>query len=251
MMARSREFSLMSLLLIPIGIALNFVLGALAKTLNLPIFLDSVGTILAAILGGPIVGGITGLLGVLSIASFAPAAVVWSLQAALIGVVAGLLARFGWFRGSRIVVSTLIIVAMSVALSAIISIAVFGGFDGYGISVLRAALIEAGFSMPAAVVTTSAVAELIDKSLSVAVPMLVIAGMSDRFLNKFPNGPHLRTLKTESVPTTTASADALAATTAETATTETTRAGVDEVATDEPGATYGSYGSYDDPADPR
>lgn len=191
-----RAFPLMGLLLIPIGIALDFVIGSLAKALNLPIFLDSVGTVLAAVLGGPVVGGITGLLGVLSLSAFAPAAVVWSLQAAAIGVVTGLLARFGLFRGvKRIVISTLVIIVLSVALSATISYLVFGGFDGYGIGVIRAALVESGMSLPASIVITSTVVELIDKSISVALPMVVIGLMSDRFLNKFSNGPRLRDLQ--------------------------------------------------------
>lgn len=196
-MPNQRQFPMMSLVLIPIGIALNFVLGALAKQLNLPIFLDSVGTVLAGVLGGPWVGAITGFLGVLSISAFAPSAVVWSLQAAVIGLVAGLLAYLGWFKGvQRIIVSTLIIIVLSVALSSIISYLVFGGFDGYGIGVLRAALVEMGLSLPLAIFVTSAVAELIDKSISVAVPMIVIGLMSDRFLNKFANGPKVRDLKT-------------------------------------------------------
>lgn len=231
---------MMSLLLIPIGIALNFALGATAKALNLPIFLDSVGTILAAVLGGPIVGGITGLLGVLAISSFAPTAVVWSIAGGLIGVVAGLLARFGWFRGVKVVLATLVIILLAVTLSAVISIAVFGGFDGYGISVIRAGLVEAGFSMPVAVVLTSAVAELIDKSLSVLVPMLVVAAMSDRFLNKFPNGRFLRHLKT--VPATGAATRRGAVDVHRDA----TSTAVADDADDATDGEYGSYGSYGD-----
>lgn len=231
-----REFPIMSLLLIPIGIALNFVIGSLAKQLQLPIFLDSVGTILAAVLGGPIVGAVTGFLGVLSISAFAPSAVVWSVQAGIIGLVTGLLARFGWFKGvRRIIVSTLIIIALSVALSAIISYLVFGGFDGYGIGVIRGLLVEAGLSLPTAIVVTSAVAELIDKSISVAVPMIVIGLMSDRFLNKFSNGPRLRNFVQ---PTATASP----APTAPAAPTGTTTP-----VADEPPRRTGGYGSYSDP----
>jgi len=230
----------MSLLLIPIGIAINFALGALAKTLNLPIFLDSVGTILAAVLGGPIVGAITGFLGVLSISAFAPSAVVWSFQAAFIGLVAGLLARFGWFRGwGKTIVSTLIIILLSVALSATISYVVYKGFDGYGIGVIRAALEKAGWSKPLAILTTSAVAELIDKSISVALPMIVVGLMSDRFLNKFPNGPHLRHLETapavERAPRTT--------------TTTTGPGGATSAPASRADGTTGGYGSYDEPVD--
>ena len=214
-----REFPLMSLLLIPIGIALNFVIGALAKALNLPIFLDSVGTILAAVLGGPIVGAVTGFLGVLSISAFAPAAVVWSFQAGVIGLIAGLLARYGWFKGAaKVTISTAIIIGLSVLGSAVISYVVYGGFDGYGIGIIRAVLVEAGVSLPVAIIVTSAVAELIDKTISVVVPMLVIGFMSDRALSKFVNGPKLRDLKVAEI--------------------------VDEIETTEPSS--GAYGSYGD-----
>ncbi len=238
-----REFPLMSLLLIPIGIALNFLIGSLAKALNLPIFLDSVGTVLAAVLGGPVVGGITGLLGVLSLSAFAPAAVVWSLQAATIGVVTGLLARFGWFRGvKRIVVSTLVIIVLSVALSATISYLVFGGFDGYGISVVRAALVESGLSLPASIAITSTVAELIDKSISVALPMVVIGLMSDRFLNKFSNGPRLRDLQGRRDVS---ASDADMNTTDDPMVQDPAVQPAPGTRESQPGG-YGSYGSYDD-----
>ena len=39
---------------VAIGIALNLALGHAASFLNLPIFLDSVGTVLAAVLAGPV-----------------------------------------------------------------------------------------------------------------------------------------------------------------------------------------------------
>lgn len=194
----ARRFSLISLLLIPSGIALNFVLGSLAKALNLPIFLDSVGTILAAILGGPLVGAVTGFLGVLSISLFAPSAVVWSLQAGAIGAITGLLAMAGWFRGlGRTTASTLVIIVASVAGSSIISYLVFGGFDGYGIGVVRAVLVNSGMPLTLAIFITSLVAEVIDKTISVAVPMIVVGRMSDRMLNLLPMGPRLRQLRTE------------------------------------------------------
>lgn len=190
-----REFPLMSLLLIPIGIALNFVIGSLATWLKLPIFLDSVGTVLAAVLGGPIVGAVTGFLGVLSISAFAPSAVVWSLQAGVIGFITGLLASYGWFKGvAKVAVSTTIIIGLSVLGSTVISYLVYGGFDGYGIGLIRAVLVESGVSLPVAIIVTSAVAELIDKTISVVVPMLVIGFMSDRALSKFVNGTKLRNL---------------------------------------------------------
>ena len=94
-----QDFSTMTLVLIPVAIVLNIVVGQIASSLSLPIFLDSIGTVLIALLAGPWVGALTGLLtnliwGLISdpiTAAFAPVAMV-------IGLVAGLLARAGLFR---------------------------------------------------------------------------------------------------------------------------------------------------------
>ncbi len=60
-MAR-RQFSSQSLVLIVIAIAINMVGGQLISMLKLPIFLDSIGTLISAVLLGPVVGMLTGLL---------------------------------------------------------------------------------------------------------------------------------------------------------------------------------------------
>lgn len=92
-MARS-HFSSQALVLIVISIAINMIGGQLASMVKLPIFLDSIGTLISAVLLGPVIGMLTGLLtnllwGLLTdpiAAAFAPVAMV-------IGLVAGCLAR--------------------------------------------------------------------------------------------------------------------------------------------------------------
>jgi len=197
--AGGKPIGLLSLLLIPVGVALDFAFSALNQALKLPLFLDSVGHILAGMLGGPVIGGITGFLGVLTNSTFQPAAVVWSFQGATIGVVVGLLAQAGMFKNwRRAIISALIVIAASATLSSIISLVVYGGIDGYMISFIRALLVnQFGWSMTSAVVGTSVVIELIDKTISVGLPFLVVTMMSNRLLNQFVTGPKLRELKTE------------------------------------------------------
>ena len=55
-------FSTRILVLMAIGIALNMALGQLVAMLKLPVFLDSLGTMLVAVLCGPWIGGLTGLV---------------------------------------------------------------------------------------------------------------------------------------------------------------------------------------------
>ncbi|MCL2652642.1 MAG: hypothetical protein FWD63_02485 [Propionibacteriaceae bacterium] len=195
-----QPIGLLSLLLIPVGVALDFALAWVNNTLKLPLFLDSVGHILAGMLGGPVIGGITGFLGVLTNSAFQPAAIVWCFQGATIGVVVGLLAQAGMFKNwRRAIISGLIVIATSATMSSILSLVIFGGIDGYTISFVRAALTNMGWSMTSAVVVTSVIVELIDKTISVGLPFLVIVGMSNRLLNQFVTGPKLRELKTETI----------------------------------------------------
>src|SRR5664280_3570184 len=59
----SRQFTTRTIVLIPIAIAINISLGFTVQTvLKLPIYLDSIGTILVGVLAGPIAGALTGVL---------------------------------------------------------------------------------------------------------------------------------------------------------------------------------------------
>ena len=56
----SRQFSTRVIVLMPVAIAINIVLGYTVQTvLKLPIYLDSIGTILVGVLAGPIAGALT------------------------------------------------------------------------------------------------------------------------------------------------------------------------------------------------
>jgi energy-coupling factor transport system substrate-specific component len=99
----SRQFTTRVIVLIPIAIALNIVLGYITQTvLRLPIYLDSIGTILVGVLAGPIAGAATGaatnliwqyapVIGGGTIGPFA-------ITAAVIGFLAGLWGYLGIFR---------------------------------------------------------------------------------------------------------------------------------------------------------
>ena len=57
------QFDTRTIVLIPIAIAINIILGqTVAAVLKVPIYLDSIGTILVAVLAGPIAGAVTGAL---------------------------------------------------------------------------------------------------------------------------------------------------------------------------------------------
>ena len=99
------RFDTRTIVLIPIAIAINIVLGqTVSAALKVPIYLDSIGTILVGVLAGPIPGLVTGLLANLIWTYVLPApfhsdyAAPFAVVAAEIGFVSGVFAQFGFFR---------------------------------------------------------------------------------------------------------------------------------------------------------
>jgi hypothetical protein len=101
----SRQFSTRTIVLIPIAIAINIILGqTVAAALKVPIYLDSIGTILVGVLAGPLAGALTGGLANLIWTYILPApfhsdyAAPFFIVAVEIGLLAGIFGRFGFFR---------------------------------------------------------------------------------------------------------------------------------------------------------
>src|SRR6185295_19367121 len=97
---RSRDFSTATIALIPVAIAINIAVGAIVSGLRLPIYLDSIGTVLVGALAGPWAGALTGIL----------ANLIWSLlpvpggagpTAAFFAPVAGVIGLMAGFWASR------------------------------------------------------------------------------------------------------------------------------------------------------
>jgi hypothetical protein len=101
----SRQFTTRTYLLMAIGIAVNVILGqTVAAALKIPIYLDSIGTILVGVLCGPVAGAVTGGLGNVLWSYVIPPpfqyqpAAAFAITAVAIGVIAGLAGRAGFLR---------------------------------------------------------------------------------------------------------------------------------------------------------
>ena len=184
------QFTLMAILLIPIGVAINLLGGTLAKQLQMWIFLDSIGTFLVAMLAGPVIGLITGGLSVVLLSIQDPTLLPWAILAAAMGLVVGLLAQQGFFtRWGGIVAGIVIVVAASVLVSVLMSIYLYGGFTTSGISIFTGILHDnMGLPLGLSVTISHVLGETVDKVISILVPVFVIRALSKRTLLKFPLG---------------------------------------------------------------
>ncbi|CAM3936781.1 ECF transporter S component [Paracoccus yeei] len=190
----SNRFSTRNLVLVAIGIALNLALGQAASFLNLPIFLDSVGTVLAAVLAGPVIGGLTGLLtnllwGLLQ----GPTAAFFAPVAMMIGVAAGLLARAGLFRTWWQAAISGAVIAVALAVVAVpIRIYLFGGVTGSGADFAVAYLLKVGESLFGSVLITVIGTNLVDKIVTALLVWGILRGLPTRAVGDWPFLAHSR-----------------------------------------------------------
>lgn len=101
----SGQFGTRTLVLMPVAIAINIVLGAaVANAIKLPIYLDSIGTIFVGVVAGPLAGALTGFLANVLWSYVIPApfqygpAAAFAVVAAVIGLMAGIFGRIGALR---------------------------------------------------------------------------------------------------------------------------------------------------------
>ena len=183
-----KDFNTMTWALIPVAIAINIAMGQLVALLRLPVYLDSIGTMLVAAICGPWAGALTGALSntVWGIA-INPDALPWWPVAFLIGLVTGYCAKGGLFKSWWKVVVTGFLVALTAALSSVpISLIIYGGITTGGTGLLTAFLVESGRGMVQAVFASSFLVEPVDKITTAMLAFAIAQGLSKRFLARFP-----------------------------------------------------------------
>ena len=72
MKSLKNDFSLMSSLLIPVAVAINFTGSFIASSLKLPLFLDAIGTVFISLIAGPWVGSVTAVITSIATGGFNP-----------------------------------------------------------------------------------------------------------------------------------------------------------------------------------
>ncbi len=183
------KIGMMTVLLIPICIAINFVGGQIVALLKLPIYLDVIGTILAGALAGPIAGAIVGLVTNLVLGLTNPVMIPYALVNVAVGLIAGLCAMKGGFKSFKGAFLTSLAIWAIVQITAVpITVLVFGGVAGGGASVITGFFLAAGKGIWEAVFGSSVIAETIDKLISTFIVFFIIKRINASTLLKFKLG---------------------------------------------------------------
>lgn len=177
-----------TLALVPAAVAINLVIGRLVAEIGLPVYLDTVGTMLATALGGLGAGIAAGLLSQLLSGlfsgyqwlAFAPIQVIIALATWLAARRAGfraVLPSVGWglFTGT-----------VAGAVSAVISWILFRGVTATGVTALVSLLNGMGIPLDRAVLAASLATDLADKAASFALVGFLLLSLPRRMRARFP-----------------------------------------------------------------
>jgi energy-coupling factor transport system substrate-specific component len=162
-----------------LAVCINLIGGQIALMFRLPIYLDSIGTMLIGALCGPLYGMLPNLL---SGMIFGMTTDVYSLYYAPVGMIVGLMSGLVWKKRSAgawwLPLAALGITIPGTLLSSTITALLFGGITSSGSTILVQLLAKTPLSMTASVFIVQIITDYVDRVISL---ILVI-----RLLNVLP-----------------------------------------------------------------
>lgn len=188
------DFSLMALVLIPVGVSINVVGYQMSQILKLPIFVDQIGTILVSMITGPWVGMVTGLLGNVVNGMIYPTAFGYAVVSMLIGFVSGFFSRWRWYTNIvGVVIGCALLNVVSSVSAAVVTVFMFGGVTGAGTDLLTAAFVASGQALWNSVLTTNVISGTVNTIVNFAIAWIIVRRIPDRFLVKLNYGlPYIK-----------------------------------------------------------
>lgn len=180
-----KEFTTQAWVLIPIGVGINIVGSLINTALKLPLFLDSIGTILGGVLVGPWVGAVIGLLTnvILAIVSN-PVALPYAIVNVIIGLLTGFFAKRGFYVSvPKLIIASFVVAVLSSLSAAPITAGLFGGVTGSGKDAITAYMLATGQNMFKAALTGDAIAGIADKIISSLLVFFIAKGLPRRYVD--------------------------------------------------------------------
>lgn len=161
-----------------IAIAANIVLGIITSLLKLPFYLDTLGTILTAVLIGPLPGALVGALtNIITGFIYSMRDIPFALVSIAVALITGFIAKKFKFNLITSIVTGLILSVVAPLIGTPIGIALYGGLTGTVSDVIVMALKNAGASLFTASFVTKIGNNLIDKVGTCLIAYLLIISL--------------------------------------------------------------------------
>ncbi len=169
-----------------ICVAMNIVLGIITSALGIPLYLDTLGTVLSAAIIGPVPGIIVGALSnIITGLMYSVSDIPFCLVNMAVGLIVGLVAKKFKFTIVSAVITGLVLSFVCSAIGTPIGIYVYGGLNGSASDVLVMSLVQAGKDIFQASFLRNVGSNLIDKIGTCIVGWALIRAIPMRFLENF------------------------------------------------------------------
>ena len=180
-------FTTTAWVLIPVAIGINLIGRFFTQTLNLPLFLDTIGTTMAAFLAGPWVAAVAGVLTNLVIGlTLEATSIPFGIVNAAIGIVAGFMAAYGFLRSTgKIILTMLALTAITIITAMPLVVLVFEGVSGSGVDAVTGFFAASGRNMVESVLGQQLLTTPGDKVLTVLLAFALIKGVPQRYRPPF------------------------------------------------------------------
>lgn len=180
-------FTTTAWVLIPVAIGINLIGRFFTQTLNLPLFLDTIGTTMAAFLAGPWVAAVAGVLTNLVIGlTLEATSIPFGIVNAAIGIVAGVMAAHGFLRSTgKIILTMLCLTAITIITAMPLVVLVFEGVSGSGVDAVTGFFAASGRNMVESVLGQQLLTTPGDKVLTVLLAFALIKGVPQRYRPPF------------------------------------------------------------------
>lgn len=173
--AVNMKFTTAKIAMVAMAICINYIGGQLALALHLPIYLDSIGTILIGAMFGPAFGVLPPMISGILMAFTGD---IYSLYFAPVGMILGLTAGFVLKRihsvGFMLLLSAFFITLPGTIVCAIINAILFGGVTSSGSSAIVAALSHTPLSLTGTIFVVQIFTDYLDRVISLALVMIVL-----------------------------------------------------------------------------
>ena len=148
-----------------VAVAMNIVLGIITSALGIPLYLDTLGTVLSAAILGPVPG--------------------FCLVNMAVGLIVGLVAKKWKFGIVPAVITGIALSFICPAIGTPIGIYVYGGLNGSVSDMLVMSLVQGGKTIFQASFLRNVASNLIDKIGTCIIGCLLIKAMPMRFMDNF------------------------------------------------------------------
>lgn len=169
-----------------VAVAMNIVLGIITSALGIPLYLDTLGTVLAAAIIGPVPGVIVGALSnIITGLIYSVTDIPFCLVNMAVGLIVGLVAKkFNWTFVSALITG-LVLSFVCPAIGTPIGIFVYGGLNGSFSDVLVMSLVQGGQTIFQASFLRNVASNLVDKIGTCIIAWALIRMIPMRFLANF------------------------------------------------------------------